>query len=197
MTSTERALVGLKQRAALVGGFVVVLWALELVDTALFGLLDGFGIRPRETFGLVGIPLAPFLHGGFDHLLANTLALLPLGMLVAARDRRDFVVVSALVALLTGVAVWLVGAGGSVHIGASGLVFGYLGYLLGLGWFEKSPRTIAIAVLVGAGYGGLIYGVLPGQPGVSWESHLFGFVAGVLVSKWLARRALPVSRFSV
>jgi membrane associated rhomboid family serine protease len=188
MTSGERAFVAVKERAALVGGFVLVLWVLELADVLLLGSLDGLGIRPRETFGLLGIPLAPFLHGGFGHLLANTTALIPLGLLVSARRRSDFVLVSALVALLAGGAVWLLGAGGSVHIGASGLVFGYLGYLVGLGFFERSPRAIVLALVVGFAYGGLMFGVLPGQPGVSWESHLFGFIAGVASSKWLAGR---------
>jgi membrane associated rhomboid family serine protease len=184
-----------KQRIALVGGFVALLWAVEIVDYVLGGGLDGLGIRPRAISGLIGVPLAPLLHGGFGHLLANTTALIPLGLLVAARRRSDFVAVSLLTTFLGGAAVWLLARGGAVHIGASGLVFGYLGYLLALGWYERSPRAVVIALLVGGLYGGMVFGVLPGHPGVSWESHLFGFFAGGFAAKRLARPAYEHARY--
>jgi membrane associated rhomboid family serine protease len=184
----SRAVVGLGQRLKWVLGFVAVLWAVEAMDWVLLGSLDGFGIRPRETFGLVGIALAPFLHGSFAHLMANTTALIPLGLLVTARRKTDLVLVSIPVVLLGGAAVWLLGRAGSVHIGASGLVFGWFGYLLALGWYERSPRAVVVALFVGLLYGGMIFGVLPGQPGISWESHLFGFFAGGFAARTLSRR---------
>ena len=189
----REAAVGVKQRAALLLGFVALLWALEIVDAALLGSLDGLGIRPRTSFGLLGIPLAPFLHGGFAHLLANTTALLPLGFFVSARRLWHLPFVTIFVALVGGGLVWLL-ARPAVHIGASGVVFGYLGFLLLAGWFERSVGAMVLSVVVGLAFGGALWGVLPGQSGISWEAHLFGFVAGALAAKLLARRGLSLAR---
>lgn len=187
----QEALVATKRRLTLVFGFVAVLWAVEIVDFLLLGSLDGLGIRPRTTFGLIGIPLAPFLHGGFSHLFANTTALIPLGFLVSARRLSHLPFVTIFVTVVGGLCVWLF-ARSSVHIGASGVVFGYLGFLLLVGFFERSFAGIALSLAVGVMYGGLFFGVLPGQPGISWESHLFGFLAGALAARLVARRgALP------
>lgn len=185
----REAMSGAKKRALFVFGFVALLWALEIVDFALMGSLDGLGIRPRTTFGLVGIVTAPFLHGGFPHLIANTAALIPLGFLVSARRLWHLPFVTVFVTLVTGVLVWLL-ARPSVHIGASGVVFGYLGFLMLAGWFERSASAVLLSVVVGLVYGGAMFGVLPGQDGISWESHLFGFVAGALAARLVAKRGL-------
>lgn len=185
----REAMVGVKQRALLVFGFVAVLWGLEILDVALLGSLDALGIRPRSTVGLVGVPLAPFLHGGFDHLIANTVALIPLGFLVSARRLWHLPFVTIFVTLVGGALVWML-ARPSVHIGASGVVFGYLGFLMLAGWFERSAGAVVLSVVVALAYGGAMFGVLPGQPGISWESHLFGFVAGALAARLVARRGL-------
>lgn len=175
---------------------VGLLWVLELLDLFfLGGSLDRFGIRPRDVDGLSGILFAPFLHGGLGHLVANTVPLLTLGWLVAVRRAAGFVAVTATVVLLGGLGVWLVGGRNTVHIGASGLVFGYLGYLLLRGYFERSFGSILISIVVGLFYGGALWGLLPSRPGISWEAHLFGFLAGVLAARLLARRrAAPARR---
>lgn len=165
-----------------------VLWVAELVDLLVFsGALDGFGVRPREVAGLIGVLAHPFLHGGLGHLVSNTVGFALLAPLVIARGRRHYVLVWLVGTLLGGLGVWLVGRGGSVHIGASGVVFALFGYLLSAGWFERRFGTIVLSVFVLLVYGGMIYGVLPGQVGVSWECHLFGFLSGVLMAKLLAR----------
>ncbi len=169
-------------------GLVVVLWAVEIIDWLIFGgALYRFGIRPRTVSGLWGILYAPFLHGNFAHLLANTIPLVSLGWLVMLRETGDWLVVSVIAALFSGLGTWLIGAPGSVHIGASGVVFGYFGFLLLRGYFERSVVAIAFSILVTFLYGGIIWGVLPTQPGISWEGHLSGFLGGVLAARLLSK----------
>ncbi len=184
----------LKLHGRLLFGLLGVMWLSEIVDTFLGGRLDGLGIRPRIADGLLGIPLAPFLHGGFAHLLGNTIPFLVLGWLVLLRETRHFIAVFVATTLLGGLGVWLLGSPGT-HIGASGVVFGLLGYLLLVGWFERSIGTILLSAFVGLTYGWALLGVLPLQRGVSWESHLFGFVTGAAIA-WLfaKRRAVATGR---
>lgn len=163
---------------------ITVMWALEIADLLILRRsLDAWGIRPRNVSGLWGVAVAPFLHGGLGHLMANTVPFLTLGWLVMLRGVSQFVVVTAMVTLLGGMGVWLFARPGTIHIGASILIFGYLGFLLSRGYFERSVVSIVIAVLVGVIYGGALWGILPGQRGVSWEGHLFGFLAGA-VAAW-------------
>ncbi len=135
----------------------------------------------------------PFLHGSFAHLAANTLPFVTFGWLIMLRETRDFFIVSALTILVSGFGVWLTGAPNSVHIGASGLIFGYFGFLLLRGYFERSFTSIAISLIVGFFYGGLIWGVLPSQPGVSWQAHFFGFVGGILAAQLLGRKKRQIN----
>ncbi len=159
---------------------VAVTWVMELGDALVPGRwLDSWGIRPRDVSGLWGILFSPFLHGGFAHLIANTVPFITLGFLVMLRGLGTFVGVSLLVMLLGGLGVWVFAPGNTIHIGASGLIFGYIGYLLARGYFERSFGALAMAVVVAVLYGGALWGVLPGQPGISWQGHLFGFLAGV------------------
>ncbi|HLR95258.1 MAG TPA: rhomboid family intramembrane serine protease [Jiangellaceae bacterium] len=172
---------------------LAVMWASEIADTIVPVDFDQFGIQPRTDNGLVGVLLAPLLHGGFGHLVANTGAFLVLGATVAWTTRR-FWVVTITVAVLGGLATWLTAPGASVHIGASGLVYGYAAFLVGWGIWARKVSAVIIAALVVLVYGGLALGVLPGQPGVSWQGHLFGALAGLFVAWWLAsrtRRAAP------
>lgn len=167
--------------------FIGLLWAVELADLLLFHRsLDRFGIRPRDPGGLWGILFAPFLHGGFGHLLANSVPLFGLGWLVMLRSTLTFFLVSLVAILLGGLGVWLFAPPHTIHIGASGLVFGYLGYLLARGFFERRFSSVLLSIVVGLFYGGALWGLLPGQRGISWQGHLFGFLAGVLAARLLA-----------
>lgn len=167
-------------------GFVGLLWVSEIVDTVLGGRLDAEGIRPGTVDGLSGILLAPLLHGGFGHLLANSVPLLVLGYLILLSGVGRWVVVTAIVWLVAGLGTWLVATPGTIHLGASGLVFGWLTYLIARGFFSGRPGQILLGAGIFLLYGGVLLGVLPGQPGVSWQGHLFGAVGGLLAAWWLA-----------
>ena len=178
---------------------VAVIWLVFLVNVLLFGGdLNRYGLSPvalpyrflsefelsasYAAISLRGILLAPLLHGSFSHLLSNTFPLLLLGGFVALRGTKTLVGVSLFVVVLGGLLVWLVGRP-AVHIGASGLVFGYFGYLVAQGWYERSFVSIVVAVAVLLLYGSIIFGVLPQAGFISWEGHLFGLVAGVLAAR--------------
>ncbi|NEP56065.1 MAG: rhomboid family intramembrane serine protease [Symploca sp. SIO2G7] len=177
-----------KTQAIILGGSIALMWVLEIVDVIVFRQrLNVYGIRPREIIGLRGILFAPFLHGGFAHLISNTIPFLVLGWFVMLQETSEFFIVTPIIMLISGLGVWLLGAP-AVHIGASGVIFGYLGFLLARGFFERNFPSILLSLLVGSLYGGLIWGVLPTQPGVSWEGHLFGFIGGILAARFLARQ---------
>ncbi len=178
-----------KTQMWILGGLVAAMWAIEILDQFVFrvGLrrtLDIYGIIPRTIIGLRGILFAPFLHGNFAHLIGNTVPFVALGWLIMLRETRDFFWVSLITAVVSGLGTWLFGSPG-VHIGASGVIFGYLGYLLARGYFERSMTAIAMSLFVGALYGSLIWGVLPTRVGISWEGHLFGFIGGILAARVL------------
>ncbi|ACO46539.1 rhomboid family intramembrane serine protease [Deinococcus deserti] len=165
------------------------LWTQEVVDTFAFGgQLDAFGIQPRDPDSLAHVFSAPFLHAGFAHLMANTVPLAVLTFMSAVRGIGRFLVATLLIVLVGGGLVWLFGRGNSIHLGASALVFGYLAYLLGVGWWERTPAALGMAAVAFLLYGGALWGVLPGNPVISWEAHLFGFVAGLLAAALLHRR---------
>lgn len=167
-----------------------LLWIAEGVDTVLGQRLDQLGIEPRGVDGLTGVVAAPFLHAGFGHLLANSAGLLVLGLLLAVTT-RSFWLICALITVLGGLAVWVLGPAGTLHIGASGLVYGIAAYLVARGVRTRRVLDVVIAGIVVLTYSGLALGVLPGQPGVSWQSHLFGALAGVAVA-WFG--ATPARR---
>ena len=184
----------LKTQAAILFGFVAILWVVEIIDLAIFaGGLDSLGIHPRSGRGLLGILLAPFLHGGTGHLAANTGPLLILGWFVMWRETWHWWIVVALGALIGGAGTWLIGASNSVHIGASGVAFAFLGYLLLRGWFDRKFFSIIGSLIIGVLYGGLLFGVLPGQVGISWEGHLFGFVGGIVAARLLSQRGVKTT----
>ncbi len=183
-----RGLVGeVKSQIAILGGFVGLMWALEILDIFLGGALNQFGIRPHSLVGLRGILFAPFLHGSLLHLITNTIPFLVLGWFVMLRRTGDFFTVTAIVMLISGLGTWLFAPAYTLHIGASGVVFGYLGFLLFRGYFERSFGSILTSVLVGMLYGGAIWGVLPGQIGISWQGHLFGFIGGIVAARLLSK----------
>lgn len=180
---------GPKSGVVLIGGALLAMWVLELADLLLLGgALDAYGIRPRSVDGLDGIFLSPFLHGGLAHLANNSIPFLVFGLLVFLNGLRSFVVTTLLSLLVGGLGVWLVGAPDTVHIGASGVVFGYLGYLLLRGYFSRSVGAILLSLLLVVLYGGALWGLLPIQTGVSWTAHLFGFLGGALSAYLLRRR---------
>jgi len=190
MSSQEtRALVReLKTQVTILGGFVAFMWLIELVDIRVFRqALNIYGILPRQIIGLRGIVFAPFLHGGLGHLIANSLPFLILGWFVMLQETSDFFVVTGITMLVSGIGVWLFGSPG-LHIGASGVIFGYLGFLLLRGYFERNIPSILLSLIVGVLYGSTIWGVLPLQQGISWEGHLFGFIGGVVAARLLTRR---------
>lgn len=174
---------------------LAMMWIVQLINAATFHALDRFGIHPRVLSGLLGIVFAPFLHGSFGHLMANSLPFLIFGWLILLHDVKDYVAVSLMAMLVGGLGVWLTGAPGSVHIGASGVIFGYFGFLLLRGWFRRSVWSILLSLLLGVLYGGVLFGMLPGQPGISWQGHLFGFLGGGMSAYLLCRKrpqAVPV-----
>jgi membrane associated rhomboid family serine protease len=172
-------------------GCALLLWAILFVNTFLLGnSLLYFGVRPREIDGLWGILLMPFLHANAAHAAANTVPFLTLGWLVMARRTADFFVVSGIIMLIGGAGVWLLGPGGTVHVGASGLVFGYFGFLLLRGYFERSFTAVFISFLVILFNGGMLWGVLPQQgTTISWQGHLFGFIGGGYAAFVLSRQS--------
>jgi membrane associated rhomboid family serine protease len=177
----------LKQQFQILATLVAIFWSIVIVNEIVFrGRLNDLGILPHNLIGLRGIIFAPFLHGGFYHVAANTLPFIVLGWFVMLRGINDFYFVSFMSALIGGIGTWLVGNPNSVHIGASGVIFGYFGYLLFRGYFERSFVAIAISVAIAATYGSLIWGVLPTQSYISWEGHLFGFIGGIIAAKSLS-----------
>lgn len=163
------------------------MWVVGLANLPLDYKLSEFGIVPRTVDGLIGIPLSPFLHASFDHLLVNSLPVAFLGTLVAIQGKRTFLLATAFIVFAGGGALWVVGRHGT-HVGASGLIFGYFGYLVGRAWYDRSLSSILVAVIMVVVYGGIVFGVLPSTPGVSWEGHLTGLIAGVLAARTMWKR---------
>jgi membrane associated rhomboid family serine protease len=186
----ERSLLtAVKTQAAVLIALVLLLWLVHLLNVAIFsGQLLNYGIMPGRLVGLRGILFAPLLHGSFAHLLANTLSLVVLGWLTLLGGQRDFWLTTTVVMLTAGLGTWLLGAPNSIHIGASGLIFGYFGRLLLRGYFARSFGAVALSLLVGVMYGSLLWGVLPSSLGISWQSHLFGFLGGAIAARLLAAR---------
>jgi membrane associated rhomboid family serine protease len=152
----------LKTQAKILGALVAIFWIITFVNEIfLRGRLNALGILPLNPVGLRGVLFAPFLHGGFYHVAANTVPFIVLGWLVMLRNISDFYFVSIIAALVGGLGTWLIGDPRSVHIGASGVIFGYFGYLLFRGYFERSFVAIAISLVIAVTYGSLIWGVLP------------------------------------
>jgi membrane associated rhomboid family serine protease len=176
------------------------LWLLEGVDTLTGHQLDNFGIHAHELDGLPGIISAPFLHAGWNHLISNSVPFFVLGFLVLLGGLARWLLSSLVSILTSGLTAWLLTPGQVIIVGASGLIFGWLSYLLARGLWSRRPGQVAVAIGVLVLYGGLILGVLPGQAGVSWQAHLGGAIGGVLAA-WLlhrrsSRRQLVVSRSS-
>src|SRR4029079_15280586 len=191
-----------KRPAWVVGGvtivsFVVLLYVIELFDSLSNHRLDENGIRPLETDGLMGIVFAPLLHSNWDHLIANTIPALILGFLMTLAGMSRFIFATAIVWIVGGLGTWLIGnigmhcpyVGASCeanHIGASGLIFGWLAFLIVFGFFTRKVWEIVVGIVVLFVYGSRLPGFLPGTPGVSWQGHLCGAIAGVVAAYLLS-----------
>lgn len=184
-----------KVGGATVLSFVALLYLVEIVDQLSGHKLDRNGIRPLETDGLWGVLFAPLLHADWQHLFANTIPLLVLGFLVTLAGMGRFVWATAIIWILGGLGTWLIGDLGGCrletnHIGASGLIFGWLTFLLLFGWFTRHLWQIVVGLAVLFVYGGILWGAVPVLDrcgGVSWQGHLCGAIAGVLAAYWLSR----------
>ena len=165
----------------------VACWVVFVLNTLIWhGDLAQHGIIPRRVDSLTGIIWSPFLHGSYQHVAANTLPLLILGSLVCARSKGTFVVVTIGGILLGGGLTWLF-ARSACHIGASGLIFCYFGYIASLAWFNRTFGTLCLSVICILGYGGMVKGILPTQAGISWEGHLAGLVAGIVLGALMSK----------
>lgn len=181
------AVAGARERIVLLNTAVAALWFVEMSDWIFFqGALDQYGVEPRTVHGLVGVLFAPFLHGGAAHLVGNTLSFWMLGFLATSRAIGDFWSVCITSALTGGLGAWAFGKPDSIHIGVSGVCFGFLGFLMGRGFFERKIGAMLLSAAVIFFFGGMMGGVLPtaALQGISWETHLFGWVGGLLVA-WL------------
>jgi membrane associated rhomboid family serine protease len=169
--------------------FVPILFAIELVDMQLDGHLDQVGgIEPRSPAGLDGIIFAPLLHGDYAHLVGNSIPLILMGTFVLTAGGSRFLASTALIAVVSGVGVWFFGQPGTVTVGASGVIFGYLGVLLMRGLVEHSWWNIAVGLLIALLYGWQLIGVLPMDERISWQAHLFGFFGGLVAAILFRRR---------
>jgi membrane associated rhomboid family serine protease len=166
---------------------VALMWIVEVIDTADDHRLDQYGIEPRDVDHLDGVVFAPFLHVSFAHLLANTVPFVVLGAVIAFEGLRRLVGVTVMVALVSGVGTWLVAPSNTVHVGASGVVFGYATYLIARGWFNRRAGEIAIGFALAVIWGGALVAGLEPHEGISWQGHLFGAVGGVVAAGMLAR----------
>lgn len=178
----------IRSQALVLGGTLAVLWLLELIDLIAFhGRLDELGIRPRTVAGLIGIPLHPFLHAGLGHLGANTVGLIFAGWFIVNRRRRDYFLVWACATIVGGIGTWLIAPAASLHIGASGVVMGLMGFLIARGWFERRFFAILASLAMALLWGGsILSGLFPGDAHISWQVHLFGLIGGILAAR-LAR----------
>jgi membrane associated rhomboid family serine protease len=185
----------LSKAVAVNGGTVGIMWVLELIDQMTRNSLDRFGIQPRDVDGLGDILLAPWLHFGWGHLISNSIPFLVLGILIYLSGVGRWLVTVLVTAVVSGITVWLISPPNSLTLGASGIVFGFLTYLLVRGFFTRKLSQIVIAVVVMLLYGGVLWGIFPTSAGVSWQGHLGGAVGGVL-SAWLmhSRRDRPIRR---
>ena len=189
-TGSERARANFRLAVKMALGFVALIWVIQLLDWALDLEPADFGVRPRRLAGLPGIFFAPLVHGGFAHLLANSPPLLVLGTAMLYLYPSAALRVLPAVYLGTGVAVWLF-ARGSAHVGASGLIYGLVSYIFVAGLIRRDRRAIAASLLVCFMYGALIWGLLPIEPGVSWETHLVAALIGIVLAIALRRRDIP------
>ena len=173
-----------REGVVLLTGMVVLMWLINLINSADSYRLDSDGLYAHNVDRIWGIFTAPFLHASWSHLIGNTIPLVFMGLLIALTGARQFVGVTLIVIVLGGLGTWLVSPGGTQVVGASGLVFGYATYLLTRGFFDRSALEILTGVVVGVIFGGVLLSSLVPHGGISWQGHLCGGIAGVIAA-WL------------
>ena len=162
--------------------FVLIVWVIEILNYMLGHRLSNLGIFPRTIAGLPGILLTPFLHGGLEHTAMNTVPLIVLGILISLKNHHVLFKISFFIIVFGGLGVWIFGRP-AFHVGASGLIFGYFGYLVAQGWYARNFGSLVIAVITVFFYGSMFWGIFPIQVYISWEAHLFGFLAGIIAAR--------------
>jgi membrane associated rhomboid family serine protease len=172
----------------LVLALAALMWVSEIIDTVANHRLDQYGIEPRDPDGLTGIVAAPFLHAGFDHLISNTVPFVLLGLAIALGGAVRVALVTAIVMGVGGLGTWLFAPGNTLHIGASGVVFGYATYLISRGVFNRRLLELAMGAVVGAIWGGALLSGLAPHEGISWQGHLFGAIGGIVAARVLMHR---------
>lgn len=180
----QRASGRVMSAAGITGGFLVLIWVLQIVNAFSGQRLIAFGIRPGDVESMWGILFAPFLHANFAHLIANTTVAAILLFIVALSGTRAVVISSVMTILIGGFGVWFFGQPYSVHVGSSILIYGWLAFLVVRGFFSGRVWQILLGIVLAFAYSGMLWGVLPGQYGISWEGHLFGAAGGV-AGGWL------------
>ncbi len=158
-------------------GFIAVLWVIQIVNALVSYRLNILGVYPRHVFGLIGIPFSPFLHGNFNHLFFNTIPLFILANFVLLSGIAAFICISIIIILISGVGVWLFARKG-LHVGASGLIMGYFGYLLANAYQQPTLISVILGIVCLYYFGSMLFGLLPTREKISWEAHLFGFIGG-------------------
>ena len=182
----------LRDALVLMGAFVALLWVLQVFNWADGYRLDAdFGILPHNVSRLPEIFTAPFLHVSWQHIEGNTVPLFVLGVLAAYRGIRKFLLMTLIVAVVSGLAVWLFQSSGELTVGASGLIFGYFGYVVVRGFFDRNLLDIGLGIVAGLLYWTILQVAIPGTPGISWIGHLGGLFGGVLAA-WLLRDRVAV-----
>ncbi|MBI9035426.1 MAG: rhomboid family intramembrane serine protease [Bacteroidales bacterium] len=173
--------------------FIAFLWLVQLLNFISGYIFLDYGILPRHISGLMGIILSPFIHGSFIHLVSNSIPLLVFLSLMLIFYEKEFLLVSILGTLLTGLLIWLFGRL-SIHVGASGMVYCLAGFLVAIGIFRKDVISLIVSISIIALYGGMVWGILPLKSWISWEGHLFGLLSGILFAYLLKGNKQSISK---
>ncbi|MBE9013496.1 rhomboid family intramembrane serine protease [Pseudanabaenaceae cyanobacterium LEGE 13415] len=193
---SQTAVINWVSQARILGYLLAIAWVVSILNFAVFGKwLNQFGIRPRELSGLWGVAFAPFLHGSWGHLESNSIAFLTYGGLILLQNPQNFGAVTATVALTSGLGTWLLGRDRTIHIGASGVTFGYLGFLMFLAFFDRNIPTVLLLVFTAFFHSKYLWGLLPINRRISWEEHLFGFLGGIYAARYLPQLRETFAQF--